>query len=44
MLAWRNFLLGKWSPAAPIGNTFERGELVQVQDVDALVSYWTLQL
>ena len=33
-----NFLLGLRSPPAPIDDPFERGELVQVQDVDALVS------
>ena len=40
MLASRNFLLGWRSPAAPIVNSFERSELGQVQDVDALVSCW----
>ena len=38
MLAWRNLLLGKRSPAASTDNSLERGDLVQVQDVDALVS------
>ena len=36
MLAQRNFLLGWRSPAATIDNSLERGELVQIQDVDAL--------
>ena len=30
--------------AAPIDNSFELGEIVQVQDVDALVSCWILEL
>ena len=44
MLAKRNFLLGQRSPAAQIDNSVERGEHVQVQDVDALVSCWILPL
>ena len=44
MLAWRTFLLNQRSPAEPIAISFERGKFVQVQDVDALVSCWILQL
>ena len=44
MLALRNFLIGLRSPAAPIVISFERGELIQVQHVDASVSCWILQL
>ena len=40
----RNLLLGQRSPAAPIDNSFHRGDLVQVQDVDALLSCGILQL
>ena len=36
--AKRNFLIGWRSPAASNGNSCERGELDQVQDVDAWVS------
>ena len=39
-----NFLLGQRSLAALLDDSFERGELVQVQDIEALVSYWILQL
>ena len=44
MLAWRDSLLGQRSVAGRIDNPFERGEPDQVQDVDALVSCWILQL
>ena len=44
MLAYRNLLLGLRTPAAPIDKSFERGGRDKVQDVDALVSYWILQL
>ena len=44
VLAWMNFLLRWRSPAAQIVHSFQRGELVQVQDVDAMVSCWILQL
>ena len=36
MLAWKSVLLGHWSPSASSDNTCERGELVQVQEVDGL--------
>ena len=36
LLAWKNFLHGQRSPTASTDNTCERGELVHVQDVDAL--------
>ena len=39
-LAYENFLYSWRSPAAPINNPFEHGELGQDQDVDAFVSYW----
>ena len=42
VLAWKNLLLGLWSLDAPVCSSFEGVELVQVHDVDALVSYWIL--
>ena len=44
VLALKNFLIGLRSPAAPIVISFERGELIQVQHVDASESCWNLQL
>ena len=38
VLAETNFLLGLRSPAALFDDSFECGELVQVQDIEALVS------
>ena len=39
-LHFGNFLLGQRSSAPPVDSSFERGELDQVQDVDALVPCW----
>ena len=40
----KNFPFGQRSPAASNDESCEHGELVQVQDVDALVPCWILQL
>ena len=44
VLEQRTFLLGYRSPAAPIDSSCKRGEPVQGQDVDAVVSCWILKL
>ena len=43
VLALKNFWIGLRFPAAPIVISFERGELIQVQHVDASVSCGVLQ-